>query len=139
MKDTFRKLPSPPKTEIYSRGLTQTEYQKESKRRKNWHKDLAGDLCRQGWGTYATDTIDFEFVYAILEAADPRSLEDPITNHQEAEEVFVRRLKEAFDNDPWSEKMRQRNRKADKKYEEDFNRRLEADKYEGDFAYPSLP
>ena len=72
---------------------------------------MAGDLCRQGWGTYATDTIDFEFVYAILEAAAPHSLEDPFTNHQEAEEVFVRRLKEAFDNDPWSEKMRQRNRR----------------------------
>ena len=98
-------------TEIYSRGLTQTEYQKEQKRRKNWHKEFASDLCMQGWGTYATTTTDFEFVYAILEAVATHALEDPITNHQESEEVFVRRLQEAFENDPWSEKMRRRNRR----------------------------
>ena len=83
-------------TETYARGLTQNEYQKESKRRRNWHKEFASDLCMQGWGSYATDTVDFEFVYAILAAADPSTLEDPITNHQETEEVFVRRLKDCL-------------------------------------------
>ena len=110
-------------TETYARGLTQNEYQKESKRRRNWHKEFASDLCMQGWGSYATDTVDFEFVYAILAAADPSTLEDPITNHQESEEVFVRRLKEAFDADAWGAKMRQRNRRP-------------ADDGE-DFAHPS--
>ena len=126
-------------TEKYSRGLTQSEYQKEQKRRKNWHKNLAGELCMRGWGSYATDAVDFEFVYAILEAAAPHALQDTITNHQESEEVFVSRLKEAFENDPWSEKMRQRNRKDYKKYKADFDRRMEGKKYEGPMTYPSLP
>ena len=107
----------------YARGLTQSEYQKETIRRKKWHKKLAAELCMQGWGTYATSTTDFEFVYAILEAADPHTLEDPITHHQESEEVFVRRLKEAFDADAWGAKMRQRNRRPANN--------------EDDFAYPS--
>ena len=122
MKDTFYTTQKP-KPETYARGLTQNEYQKEQKRRKNWHKEFASDLCMQGWGSYATDTVDFEFVYAILEAADPHTLEDPITHHQESEEVFVRRLKEAFDADAWGAKMRQRNRRP-------VNN-------EDDFAYPS--
>ena len=65
----------------------------------------------QGWGTYITDKVDYEFIYAVVHAISPRSLDDDITNHQESEEVFVRRLQEAFDNDPWGAKMRQRDRR----------------------------
>ena len=74
-------------TETYARGLTQNEYQKESKRRRNWHKEFASDLCMQGWGSYATDTVDFEFVYAILAAADPSTLEAVSYTHLRAHET----------------------------------------------------
>ncbi len=106
--------------EIYARGLTQGEYQKETIRRKKWHKKLAADLCMQGWGTYLTDRVDYEFIYALVNAVSPHALADTVTNHEETEEVFVRRLKEAFDNDPWGAKMRQRDRRPIRQVEEDF-------------------
>ena len=120
----------------YARGLTQSEYQKETIRRKKWHKELAAELTAKGYGTFKTDRVDYDLIYAVLKAVAPHTLRDTVTNHEENEGTFWSRLKNAFYDDERVSLMRNQKRRIENETKELLEDKIRKE-LEEEFANPT--
>ena len=128
------------KAKPYARGLTQAEYQKEAIRRKKWHETLAGQLTLEGWGTYITDTVDYELIYTVIHAVAPHALTDTVTNHEESKDTFIGRLRDAIHKDTRASAMRRQlatKQATTEKIVKDRLRKEVRKELEEEFAHPS--
>ncbi len=120
----------------YARGLTQSEYQKETIRRKKWHKELAAELTAKGYGTFKTDRVDYTLIYAVLKAVAPHTLKDTVTNHEETESAFFNRLKNAFYDDERTILMRNQKRRIEDQTKNSLENKIRKE-LEEEFANPT--